>query len=144
MAIEARSAGRRSGHQMAFLGMPSSPLELCTLGLVSLVCLGGAVLNAVVTKGVAVRMLVSLALVLVAIKAYVYLRQKMDFRLKRLQTGSCGHRLCHGVVQRTPTLPREQVICPTCKRVWPKVEGMEFKLTQRTGAAPVRSVRSHG
>jgi hypothetical protein len=35
------------------------------------------------------------------------------------------------VAQRSQRVGPDQVACPTCKQVWPRIEGMRFRLTSR-------------
>lgn len=49
-------------------------------------------------------------------------------RYRRLISGHCGHPFCHGVVGETDEHVREgNVICHTCRRVWPRLDGMKME-----------------
>ncbi|MEA3401781.1 MAG: hypothetical protein U9R79_11125 [Armatimonadota bacterium] len=52
-------------------------------------------------------------------------------RYRQLSEGKCPNPLCRGVVQRSELVDRGQVVCPTCKKVWPELAGMQFRATAR-------------
>ncbi|MGC9317503.1 MAG: BRcat domain-containing protein [Armatimonadota bacterium] len=52
-------------------------------------------------------------------------------RYRQLSDGKCPNPLCHGVVQRSQLVDRGHVVCPTCKKVWPELTGMQFRATAR-------------
>lgn len=56
---------------------------------------------------------------------------KLRFRLCRLLSGHCPNPLCHGVVHHSDLVPRGMVLCPTCGRRWPDIEGIQFRVTVR-------------
>jgi len=53
-------------------------------------------------------------------------------RYRRLMRGRCATPSCRGVVQRSEKMGRGWVVCPTCKKYWPEMAGMNFRLTART------------
>lgn len=52
-------------------------------------------------------------------------------RYRQLAEGKCPNPLCHGVVQPSELVGRGRVVCPTCKKTWPELEGMHFRATSR-------------
>ena len=52
-------------------------------------------------------------------------------RYQQLAAGKCPNPLCHGVVQRSELVGKGKVVCPTCKKVWPELEHMQFRATVR-------------
>lgn len=52
-------------------------------------------------------------------------------RYEQLSGGKCPNPLCHGVVQQSQLVGKGNVVCPTCKKVWPELEHMQFKATAR-------------
>ncbi len=52
-------------------------------------------------------------------------------RYRKLIEGRCPNPLCHGVVQTSDLVGAGHVVCPTCKRIWPQLDGMRFKVTSR-------------
>lgn len=54
-------------------------------------------------------------------------------RTRKLLNGRCPNPMCHGVVHHSELVPRGFVVCPTCKKTWPEIKGMQFKVTVRQG-----------
>ena len=52
-------------------------------------------------------------------------------RYNKLTSGRCPNPLCHGVVQHSELVGKGNVVCPTCKRTWPELQGMRFRATAR-------------
>ncbi len=52
-------------------------------------------------------------------------------RYRQLVAGKCPNPLCHGVVQPSELVGRGNVVCPTCKKTWPELSGMQFRATSR-------------
>ncbi len=52
-------------------------------------------------------------------------------RARRIVNGFCPYPMCKGVVQRPANGTRGIVVCPTCKRRWPEVPNIKFKVTSR-------------
>jgi len=52
-------------------------------------------------------------------------------RYRQLAAGKCPNPLCHGVVQHSELVGRGTVVCPTCKKTWPELSGMQFRATSR-------------
>lgn len=57
----------------------------------------------------------------------------LSVRTRKLMAGHCPNPLCHGIVHHSELVPRGFVVCPTCKKTWPEIKGMQFKVTVRQG-----------
>ncbi len=63
--------------------------------------------------------------------AVIYSGMGVFRRYQQLSEGKCPNPLCHGVVQRSELVGEDNVVCPTCKKQWPKLDSMKFKATAR-------------
>jgi len=90
---------------------------------------GGAMLAAV---GAPKARLVTLAVVGgMCFLALLWAGLTLRFRYCELCKGHCPNPLCRGVVQRSDLARRGFVVCPTCRRQWPKISHIDFKATSR-------------
>ena len=101
------------------------PLILLELGLMS----GVPAMTAFTAT--AERAVVSLVIAAVFLAAVLSSLLRVAQRHQKLSEGRCPNPLCHGVVQPSQRVGPDQVVCPTCKQVWPRIEGMRFRLTSR-------------
>ena len=53
-------------------------------------------------------------------------------RYRKLRDGRCPNPMCNGVVQRSQHAGAGKVVCPTCKKIWPELARMQFRVTSRT------------
>ncbi len=53
-------------------------------------------------------------------------------RYRKLRDGRCPNPMCNGVVQRSELAGAGKVVCPTCKKTWPELARMQFRVTSRT------------
>jgi hypothetical protein len=132
---------RRIDGAVAEVKLLASGSEVHQVKVAVACCAGAALFAAVLTPGIWGRLILSAPLVAVAIALVVTLQHTVLFRRQRLESGRCAHPLCHGVVQHSANVPQGSVVCPTCKRVWPEVEGMEFQFTQRDAASKIGRVQ---
>lgn len=56
---------------------------------------------------------------------------RVCWRCRELLQGHCPNPLCHGVVQKSEHAARGNLVCPTCRKQWPEIRGIEFKTTSR-------------
>lgn len=99
-------------------GMP------CGLALVFLLLLG---LLSALGRTPGTFFWVVFALAMVASAGCLWFR--MSQRYERLRNGHCPYPMCSGAVQHSPRAHRGLVICPTCGREWPNIQGIHFRLT---------------
>ncbi len=52
-------------------------------------------------------------------------------RYRQLSEGKCPYVLCHGVVQQSELVGENEVVCPTCKKRWPKLASIQYRATAR-------------
>lgn len=53
-------------------------------------------------------------------------------RYQKLSGGKCPNPMCHGVVQASELVGNDEVVCPTCKKRWPKLDNIHFRTTARS------------
>lgn len=96
---------------------------LLGLGIVTVV---GAAMGAGAARTIAVG---AVLLVMVGVLAQTGL--SVFGRYRQLAAGKCPNPLCHGVVQHSDLVGEGKVVCPTCKKTWPELQGMRFRMTAR-------------
>lgn len=105
--------------------------DLMKAGIALLLGLGIAaiVVAAMDTGGARTMVVGGVLLVMVAVLAQTGL--SVFGRYRQLAAGKCPNPLCHGVVQHSELVGSGKVVCPTCKKTWPELQGMRFRMTAR-------------
>ncbi len=73
------------------------------------------------------RLLVAGFIVVAAVGLLTYNALGIWRRYQRLIHGRCGHSVCHGAVSGRDGLPEHLVECSNCRRVWPRLTGMQIE-----------------
>jgi len=105
--------------------------DLMKAGIALLLGLGiAAIVVAAMGPGSA-RTIVTGAIVLVMVGVVAQTGLSIFGRYRQLAAGRCPNPLCHGVVQHSELVSDGMVVCPTCKKTWPELRGMRFRMTAR-------------
>lgn len=102
---------------------------------VIIVVLVGAGLGALIAAGLepgAKRLLFSLLVGLVMFGVIAQRGASVLRRYHKLVNGKCPNPMCHGVVQASELVGKDEVVCPTCKKRWPRLENIHYRATART------------
>lgn len=102
---------------------------------VVIVVLVGAAAGALIAAGVepgGKRICLSCIIGLAILGMVAYRGMGVYGRFQKLSSGKCPHPLCHGVVQQSELVDANQVVCPTCKNRWPKLENIRYRATARS------------
>ena len=91
----------------------------------------GALIAASVAPGAA-RIFVSSIIGLVVLGVVAQRGMGVHRRFRKLSNGKCPNSMCHGVVQQSELVAKDEVVCPTCKKRWPKLDSIHYRTTART------------
>lgn len=105
--------------------------DLIKAGIALLLGLGIAAIVAAAMGPGGARTMVTGGVLLVMVAVLAQTGLSVWGRYRRLAAGRCPNSLCHGVVQHSELVGHGKVVCPTCRKTWPELQGMRFRMTAR-------------
>lgn len=104
--------------------------DVITMGVAVLIGLGAGAIAAAGLNG-SVRICAECIIGAAVIGVIAWSAMGIVRRYRQLSRGKCPNPLCHGVVQPSELVDENEVVCPTCKKTWPKLRHMHFRATAR-------------